>query len=82
MAVHVIDVLSPVALGEFLGSAKQLFATPAARLANMRWFRCFAVPKKKKEDATNGTDHDAADPNQSIRHEHFLSGCVRPAKVP
>jgi len=40
----------------------------------MRWFRCFAVPKKKKEDTTNGTDQHTADPNQSIRHEEFLSG--------
>jgi hypothetical protein len=48
----------------------------------MRWFRCFAVPKKKKEDTTSGADHDTADPNQSVRHEQFLSSCVRPARVP
>jgi hypothetical protein len=35
----------------------------------MRWFRCFAVPMKKKEDATKGTNQNTADPNQSIRHE-------------
>jgi hypothetical protein len=50
-----------------------------ARLANMRCFRCFAVPKKKKEDATNGTDENTTDPNQSIRHEEFLSGGAWPA---
>jgi hypothetical protein len=48
----------------------------------MRRFRCFAVSKKKKQDTTNGSDEDTADPNQPIRHEEFLSGCVRPAKVP
>jgi len=38
-------------------------------LANIRCFRCFAVPQKKKEDATNSTDQNSADPNQSIRHK-------------
>jgi hypothetical protein len=43
----------------------------------MWWFRCFAMSKKEKQDTTNGTDKNTADPNQSIRHEEFLSGCVR-----
>jgi hypothetical protein len=29
----------------------------------MRWLRCSAVPKKKKEDTTNGTDQNTPDPN-------------------
>ena len=47
-----------------------------SRLASMRWFRCFAVPKKKKEDTTDGSDKNTADPNQSIRHrKSFQAAC-------
>jgi len=66
--------------GEY--SNQEPFNAIDSRLASMRRFRCFAVSKNKKEDATKGTDQNTTDPNQSIRHEEFLSGCVGPANVP
>jgi len=49
----------------------------------MRWFGCFLAAKKHKDQNTSDNDQNAANQDQSRRHEEFLSqkfcritGCV------
>ena len=48
-------------------------AAMQSALTKIRWFGCFRAAKKNKDQTTSGDHQNAANQNQSGRHDKFLS---------